>query len=64
MKPETMQKIMVLLKKDMECKRSDLMRVIENTTGNNGVEECVREYRMAYNAYSDFEIWMDDNEED
>lgn len=63
MKPETMQKIMGLLKGDLERKRSDLMRVIENQTGNAGVEECIREYRAAHQAYSDFEDWMEEKED-
>lgn len=63
MKPETIQKILVLLKEDKDIKKANLMRVIEGTNSNTGIDERILEYRMAYNALDDFEDWMDEQED-
>lgn len=62
MKPETIQKILVLLKEDKDIKKANLMRAIEGTNSNSGIDERILEYRMAYNALDDFEDWMDEQE--
>lgn len=63
MKPETIQKILVLLKEDKDFKKDNLMRTIEGSNSNTGIDERILEYRMAYNALDDFEDWMDEQEE-
>lgn len=63
MKGETIQKIMVLLKEEVDIKKAALMRVIEGQNNNVGVDERIREYRIAYNSMIDFENWMDEQEE-
>ena len=63
MKPETIQKILVLLKEDKDIKKANLMRTIEGSNSNTGIDERILEYRMAYNALDDFEDWMDEQEE-
>lgn len=64
MKPETIQKILVLLKEDKDIKKADLMRTIEGTNSNTGIDERILEYRMAYNALDDFEDWMYEQEDE
>ena len=64
MKPETIEKILVLLKEDKDIKKANLMRTIEGSNSNTGIDERIREYRMAYNALDDFECWMDEQEDD
>ena len=63
MKPETIQKILVLLKEDMECKRDTLLRTVEGVYSSTAIDERIKEYKAAYNAYNDFEDWMDEQEE-
>lgn len=63
MKPETIEKILVLLNEDVDIKKAALMRTIENQTGNLYVDERIQEYRMAYNALEDFKDWVDEQEE-
>lgn len=63
MKPETIQKILVLLKEDVDIKKDNMMRIIEGSNSNVGLEERIREYRTAYNAKVDFEDWMDEQDE-
>ena len=58
MKPETIQKILVLLKEDNDIKKANLMRAIEGSNSNTGIVERILEYRMAYNALDDFEDWI------
>jgi hypothetical protein len=64
MKPETIQKILVLLKEDKDIKKANLMRTIEGTNSNTGIDERILEYRMAYNALDDFEDWMYEQEDE
>ena len=67
MKPETIQKILVLLKEDKDIKdikKDNLMRAIEGTNCKSGIDERILEYRMAYNALDDFEDWMDEQEDE
>ena len=64
MKPETIQKILVLLKEDKDIKKADLMRTIEGTNSNTGIDERILEYRMAYNALVDFDDWMYEQEDE
>lgn len=64
MKPETIQKILVLLKEDKDIKKANLMRTIEGTNSNAGIDERILEYRMAYNALDDFEDWMYEQEDE
>jgi hypothetical protein len=64
MKPETIRKILVLLKEDKDIKKADLMRTIEGTNSNTGIDERILEYRMAYNALDDFEDWMYEQEDE
>ena len=63
MKPETIQKILVLLKEDMECKRDTLLRTVEGVYSSAAIDERIKEYKAAYNAYSDFDDWMNEQEE-
>ena len=70
MKPETIQKILVLLKEDMGQKRGTLLRMVEavdcstNVNFNSCVDERIKEYRAAYNAYNDFYNWMEEQEQE
>lgn len=43
--------------------KDNLMRTIEGSNSNAGIDERILEYRMAYNALDDFEDWMDEQEE-
>lgn len=63
MKPETIEKILVLLNEDVDIKKAALMRVIEGSNNNFGVDERILEYRMAYKALEDFKDWVDEQEE-
>lgn len=63
MKPETMQRILDLLKQDMYAKKENLMLTIENQTGNLYIDERIQEYRAARNAYNDFEDWIVEQED-
>lgn len=61
LKLETIKKIRVLLKEDMENKKSLVMRMIESGC-DNGLKERIAEYREVYNAFDDFDNWADDQE--
>lgn len=63
MKPETIQKILVLLKEDVQYKMDSLMRVV-NSNNNTGLDERVEEYRKTKFALDDFEEWVEENEDD
>ena len=62
LKLETIKKIRVLLKEDVESKKSWLMSMIENGS-DNGLKERIAEYREAYNAFDDFDNWADEQED-
>lgn len=65
MKPETIQKILAILKQEADIKKLALLRVVENSTTLKGdLDDRVREYRTAYNALIDFEIWMENRDEE
>ena len=65
MKPETIQKILALLKQDADIKKLALLRMVENSTALRGdLDDRVREYRAAYNALTDFEVWMENRDEE
>lgn len=65
MKPETIQKILALLKQDADIKKLALLRMIENSIALKGdLDDRVREYRTAYNALIDFETWMENRDEE
>lgn len=65
MKPETIQKILALLKQEVDIKKLALLRMVENSTALRGdLDDRVREYRAAYNALIDFEVWMENRDEE
>ena len=64
MKPETIQKILVSLKQEVDIKKTALIRYVEKSQRNDGLNERANEYRAAYNALVDFEIWMESLKEE
>lgn len=65
MKPGTIQKILDIFKQDVDIKKLALLRTAENSTTLRGdLDDRVREYRTAYNALIDFEIWMENRDEE
>ena len=65
MKPETIQKILALLKQDADIKKLALLRMVENSIALRAdLDDRIREYRTSYNALTDFEIWMENRDEE
>lgn len=65
MKHETIQKILAILKQDVDIKKLALLRIVENSSTLRGdLDDRVREYRTAYNALIDFESWMENHDEE
>lgn len=62
MKPETMDKISELLKREMEHAREDLLYAIEHDYKND-LENRIAAYRAAYKAYMDFWEWREEQED-
>lgn len=62
MKPETMDKISELLKREMEQAREDLLYAIEHDYKND-IEKRIATYRDAHRAYVDFEEWREEQED-
>ena len=62
MKPETINKIRVLLKEDVESKKDLLMRMIESGS-DNGLKERIAEYREAHKAFDNFDDWAYEQED-
>lgn len=62
MKPETMDKISELLKKEMEEAKLSLLVTIERDYKND-FEKKIAAYRDAYRAYMDFEEWREEQED-
>jgi len=61
MKPETMDKISELLKREMEEAKESLVVAIERDCKND-FERKIAAYRNAYMAYMDFEKWREEQE--
>lgn len=62
MKPETIDKIRILLRNEVEETKNIMIRTIESGY-DNGLDVRIAEYRAAYNAFEDFKDWVDDQEE-
>ena len=61
LKPETIAKILDLLRFDVGDRKDRLMRIIESGF-DNGLNERIAEYRVAYKALDNFEDWADEQE--
>lgn len=62
MKPETMDKISALLKREMEEAKESLLVTIERDYKNE-IEKKIAVYRDAYKAWLDFEEWREEQED-
>lgn len=60
LKPETINKIRVLLKEDAERKRDLMLRMIESGS-DIGLKERIAEYREAHKAFDNFDDWADEH---
>jgi len=56
---ETIIKIRVLLKQDVDDRKDRMLHMIENGF-DNGLNERIAEYRAAYNALDNFENWAEE----
>lgn len=61
MKPETMDKISELLKKEMDESRESLLIAIERDYKDH-FDKKIAAYRDAYKAYMEFEEWRAEQE--
>lgn len=62
MKPETIDKISILLQREVSETQDIMMRVIKGGS-DNGLDVRIAEYRAAYNALEDFRDWLDEQME-
>ena len=59
LKPETIGKILDLLRFDVDDRKDRMLRMIENGY-DNGLTDRIAEYRAAYKALDNFEEWADE----
>lgn len=59
LRPETIAKILDLLRFDVDDRKDRLMRMIESGF-DDGLKERIEEYRVAYKALDNFEDWADE----
>ena len=62
MKPETIEKIRVILRDEVAAKRLAMMLAIEGGEPHAIIDDKIAEYKKGYDALRDFYEWANENE--
>lgn len=64
MKPETIEKIRVILRDKVAEARLAMMRAIEGGETHDIIDDKIAEYKQRYDMLRDFYEWAQENEEE